>query len=210
MARKGLLATFEGIDGSGKTTVVRAVADALRKAGADVVETVEPTTTWLGDAVKRALHEPLDPVAEALLFGADHAGHVARLRGLLGSPRIVLSDRYNDSCFAYQGAALAGRVPDPISWLRSLQRPFDLPPDLTLLLDVDPKAAVARLAGRPGKARFEREEFLGKVRANYLWLAKEEPGRFVVLDASRGRDAVAAEASERVLALARSRRLLKA
>ena len=199
--RRGFLLTCEGIDGSGKSTAARALAAALRGRGLDVRERAEPTATWLGEAVRRGFREGLDPWAEALLFMADHAQHVARVREELAEGALVLSDRWSDSTFAYQGAALARPGFDAVAALRGAERPFDLAPDLTLLFDLDPRAAMERVGRRGADVeKFERADFLAQVRANYLRLAKEEPARFVVLDASRAPDEVLAEALRAALA----------
>lgn len=196
-----VLVTCEGIDGSGKSTAARAVADALREAGHDVRATREPTRTWLGEAVRRAFAEDASPWTEALLFMADHAAHVARVRADLAAGAVVVSDRWSDSTFAYQGAALAREGFDAVARLRDMERDFDLRPDLTLLFDVDVGTALSRVAARGGAVdKFERAAFLGRVRENYLRLAREDAGRFAVLDASQPPDAVAKAAAEAALA----------
>ena len=197
MAR-GLLVTCEGIDGSGKSTVARMLVDALRAQGHDARLTQEPTRTWLGEAVRRGFAERVAPWTEALLFMADHATHVERARGEVAEGAWVVSDRWSDSTFAYQGAALSFAGYDALPVLRQMEQPFDMAPDLTLLFDLAPETAMERV-GRRGQdtEKFERIDFLVKVRANYLRLAKMESGRYVVLDAARPvedvlRDALAA------------------
>lgn len=187
---RGRLVTCEGIDGSGKSTAARSIVDELKAAGRDAHLHVEPTRTWLGEAVRRGFKEDVAPWTEALLFMADHATHVRDVRAKLAKGALVVSDRWSDSTFAYQGAALGD-----MDVLRRMEAPFDLAPDVTLLFDLDPKLALERV-GRRGhdKEKFEHVEFLTKVRANYLRLAKEEPARFVVLDAARPADAVLADA----------------
>lgn len=200
-ALRGRLITCEGIDGSGKSTAARALADALRGQGRDVRATLEPTPTWLGEAVRHGFKEDVSPWTEALLFMADHATHVERVRGQLAEGALVVSDRWSDSTFAYQGAALSFPGFDALARLREMEAPFDLAPDLTLLFDLDPEAAIERVGRRGQDAeKFERVDFLVKVRANYLRLAKEEPARFVVLDAARAPDAVLRDALAAVLA----------
>lgn len=196
---RGRLVTCEGIDGSGKSTAARSIVEELRGRGHDARLHVEPTRTWLGEAVRRGFKEDVAPWTEALLFMADHATHVRDVRRELAESALVVSDRWSDSTFAYQGAALG-----EMERLREMERPFDLAPHLTLLFDVDPKVALERVGARgQDKEKFEHLEFLAKVRANYLRLAKEEPQRFVVLDAARPADAVlrgALAAIERALA----------
>lgn len=193
MAR-GLLITCEGIDGSGKTTAARGLAAALRARGLDVRETLEPTPTWLGEAVRRGFKEDVSPWTEAFLFMADHATHVARTRELLESGAWVVSDRWSDSTFAYQGAILERPGFEALRWLQDTERPFDLKPDVTLLFDLDARVALERVGRRGAAEKFERAELLERVRANYLRLAREEPGRFARVDASRSPAEVLAEA----------------
>lgn len=186
--------TCEGIDGSGKSTACRGLVEALKARGVDARARVEPTRTWLGEAVRRGFTEPISPWSEALLFMADHATHVEDVRKDLAQGAVVVSDRWSDSTFAYQGAVLARPGFDALLWLQDTEMPFDLKPDLTLLFDLDPKDALRRVAARGQAEKFERLEFLQEVRENYLRLADEEPDRFVVLDAARAPDAVLADA----------------
>jgi dTMP kinase len=194
---RGRLVTFEGIDGSGKSTACRALVDALVKRGGTrpVRAHVEPTRSWLGEAVRRGFKEEIAPWSEALLFMADHASHVAQVKRELAEGALVISDRWSDSTFAYQGAAL-----DAFELLQQMEKPFDLKPDLTILFDLEPKLAMQRVGARAEpREKFEREEFLAKVRANYLRLAKAEPKRFVVLDAARPAEAVMRDAEKAIL-----------
>ncbi|MEA3201507.1 MAG: dTMP kinase [Thermoplasmata archaeon] len=206
MRQRGLLVTFEGIDGSGKSTALRAVAQQLRAAGHDAREHAEPTPTWLGESVRRALREHANPWSVALLFMADHAEHVLAVERELAEGALVLSDRWSDSTFAYQGAVLGTPAFDAVRWLRETERAFDRAPDLTLLFDLPVEEALRRVGAR-GQAieAFERRDLLEKVRANYLRLAKEEPRRFVGLDAAGAPDAVARDAARHVLDRASSR-----
>jgi dTMP kinase len=179
-----MLITFEGIDGSGKTTLSRRVAEKLKDRNA--VFTSEPTSFWTGEVVKLAITSKIDPLVELFLFIADHAEHVSRLiRPALNEGKLVISDRYSDSRLAYQGAMLEGVILNPIEWIRSIQDEFSEVPNLTFLLDIEPEIALARLKLRDNKTKFERIELLKKVRANYLSLAKREPKRFIILDATK-------------------------
>ena len=184
--------TFEGIDGSGKTTVSRLVAERLLKRGERVFLTSEPTRTWLGDAVRRSYDDDVGALAESFLFLADRARHVEEIRRHVAAGEIVVCDRYADSTYAYQGARLAGVVDDPIAFLRRATEPWLLVPDLTILLRVSPDIGMRRLADRPDKMRFEDAGFLTRVAANYERIAKGK--RFVVLDGRRSADGVAADA----------------
>ena len=192
----GTLVTLEGLDGSGKTTVW----ESLRGALPDATFTREPTDSWYGDAVYRSVDDDdADPLAELFLYTADHADHLSRVvRPALASGRLVVSDRYSDSRFAYQAASLdaadAG-VDRPLTYIRELHDAFSRPPDLTLYLDVDPETAAERSGGTN---KFERAEYLTRVRENYERLIEAEPERFVRVDAARPPGEVA-EAAERVV-----------
>ena len=181
---RGKLITLEGIDGSGKSTICRLLQDEKRFSGC--VFTREPTTSWLGDAVNRALRSDMDHIAELMLFLADHADHISRLiRPSLESGANIISDRYSASRCAYQGATLAGLFNEPLDWIRSLHKGWTIDPDLIVLFDIDPQVAVKRCGDRGERSKFEKIEFLKKVRSNYLRLAAEEPSRFVVVNADR-------------------------
>jgi dTMP kinase len=191
-----MLVTLEGLDGSGKTTAWEALAadDALPAA---TVFTREPTDSWYGEAVARSIaDEDADPLAELFLYTADHAAHLAEtVRPALAAGRPVISDRYSDSRYAYQGATLAGVVPEPLSFVRSVHEPWTRPPDLTVYLDVDPETAAER-SGATNK--FERVEQLAAVRENYERLLAAEPERFVRVDATDDRAAVVAAVHDAV------------
>jgi len=187
----GLFATLEGIDGSGKSTVVAMVAEGLAASGIPVVRTTEPTKTWRGDAVKWAIERDVDPLSETFLFLADREAHGRRIRAWLAEGKLVLSDRYVDSTYAYQGARLAGRKADPVAWLREVSAPFVVVPDVTYFLSIPPKEALARIGDRAKRVRFEELVFLGAVDANYRQLARDS--RFVTVDAMKPAEIVAAE-----------------
>jgi dTMP kinase len=174
--------TFEGIDGSGKTTVSRLAADRLRSRGHVVHWTSEPTAGWTGDAVRRGIAEGRGPLAETFWFLADRAVHLNEIRAHLAKDELVLCDRYADSTYAYQGARLEGIVRDPIRFLRRVSDPWVLSPDLTILLKVPVAVAMARIKDRSDRVAFEDATLLTKVAANYERLARLD--RFVVLDAS--------------------------
>lgn len=181
--------TFEGIEGSGKSTQLRRLAEHLRAAGHSVVETREPGGTPAGAAIRSLLlGDPavaLSPLAELLLYCADRAQHVAeRVRPALASGAIVLCDRFSDSTIAYQGF---GRGLD-VAMVTDLDaRARDgLWPTLTFLLDCPVAEGLRRAAARAGKGdRFEQApaEFHENIRRGFRQLAAAEPDRFVVLDA---------------------------
>ena len=177
-----LLITIEGIDGSGKSTLLGGLRESLPDL--DPVFTREPGSTWVGDAVRRAVAERADPVTEALLFVADHAAHLATVvRPALDEGRLVISDRYTDSRYAYQVVMLEGKLPDPLGWLRKVHDGWTIVPDRTFLLLVPVEEALNRLPAERQREHFEDGPFLEKVHRNYLSLAEAEPDRFVALDA---------------------------
>lgn len=196
-----MFVTLEGIDGSGKTTAGDAVAKALRTEGVRVKATEEPTTTWLGKAVRRGLREKIDAAALAFLFMADRADHVTRIRTWNEQGYVVLSDRYADSTIAYQAVALADRLPagEAVDVLARWQWRVFPKPDLTVWCDVAPAAGLKRITDRDRHDHFEKESFLRKVRANYRRLAEAEPDRWVRVDAGRTPEAVAKAAVRAVL-----------
>jgi dTMP kinase len=126
---------------------------------------------------------------------ADHASHLTKtIIPSLESGAIVLPDRYTDSTAAYQGVTLRNVLPNPMQWIRSIYRPWNLPPDRTLLFVLDPRLALQRMQSRPGREKFERFEFLQSVDQNFRCLATGEPERFVLIDASKPPEKVAEEA----------------
>lgn len=198
----GLLITFEGIEGSGKSTHLRLLGRALRDAGRDVVETREPGGTALGQALRDVLlapsSTPPEPLAELLLYCADRAQHAAEvIRPALAAGRIVLCDRFSDSTIAYQGYG-RGLDLDTVRALDARAR-GGLEPDLTFLLDCSPAAGLARVHKRSGTGdRFEQEAlaFHEAVRRGFHALAAAAPARYRVIDSTPP----AAEVGERVRA----------
>ena len=187
-AHPGLFISFEGGDGVGKTTQIRILAELLKEAGVGHILTREPGGTDLGSAIRELLlhGDDISPRAEALLYAADRAHHVAtRIRPALERGAVVLTDRYLDSSVAYQGVARSLGVDDVRDL--SLWATEGLLPDLTILLDADPAIAAHRTMARGATDRLEREPgaFHAALRAQFLALAKGEPDRFVVIDADR-------------------------
>lgn len=183
--RSGAFVAFEGGDGAGKTTQIERAAGWLRQAGRDVVVTREPGGTELGARIRELLLHGGDiaPRAEALLFAADRAHHIATVvRPAMASGAVVLQDRYIDSSVAYQGA---GRSLDPaeIEGL-SLWATGDLRPDLTVLLDVSPQVGRRRRGAVQDRLEQEADDFHARVREHFLQLAGADPDRYLVLDAA--------------------------
>ena len=191
----GLFITLEGGDGSGKSTQAALLTQWLQGRGETVLHTREPGGTDLGLELRDIiLHRRgyIDPRAEALIYAADRAHHIAtKVRPALARGEVVLQDRYLDSSVAYQGA---GRVLDPTEVRNlSLWATEDLLPDLTILLDLDTSVGRDRLSERTKYDRLEEEkvDFHDRVRAAYLELAAAEPGRFLVLSATGTVDSIA-------------------
>ena len=203
---RGRFITFEGIDGSGKSTQLRLLAGDLKMRGFDVLTTFQPGGTPLGRRLREAFletEENVHPMAELLLFAADRAQHVNFLiKPALAEGRIVVSDRYADATAAYQGA---GRGFDEQVIDRIIELATDnLKPDLTLFFDVPIEKAILRTNSRTdnesvkNKNRMDREttEFYDRVRRGYLKIAEKEPERFKNLDGSGSIDEVHARVSE--------------
>lgn len=199
----GLFVTFEGGDGAGKTTQASLLEQWLHTRGRAVVRTREPGGTDVGLRIRDiVLHYRghIDARAEALLYAADRAHHIAtHVRPAVARGDIVIQDRYLDSSVAYQGA---GRVldADDVRAL-SLWATDGLLPDLTVLLDLDPAAARRRLDAddKPfDRLEAEKEDFHTRVRAGFLALASAEPERFLVLDARAAPDELAAHVRDAV------------
>lgn len=153
--------------------------------------TSEPGETWVGKSVRRAIAEEIDPVAEALLFVADHAVHLATVvRPALEKNQLVISDRYTDSRYAYQQGTLERLLPDPLAWLRYVHNGWTISPDMTFLLVLPVEIALIRCSGRGEREHFEYASFLTKVQENYLALAREDPSRFILVDAEKGEEEI--------------------
>ena len=202
----GLFITFEGGDGTGKSTQVRLLTQWLTEQGRAVVTTREPGGTEVGTALREiVLHHrgEVDPRAEALLYAADRAQHIGTLvRPARERGEVVVQDRYIDSSVAYQGA---GRVLDAAEIKRiSLWATGDLIPDLTVLLDLPGDVARERLAQERktfDRLENEHDDFHERVRAAFLALATAEPQRFLVVDAAQEIDQIAHVIRDRVGAL---------
>ncbi|WP_298865655.1 dTMP kinase [uncultured Microbacterium sp.] len=202
----GLWVTLEGGDGSGKTTQAALLSEWLGARGRTVLHTREPGGSEVGVLIRNiVLHHrgEVVPRAEALLYAADRAHHVATVvRPALARGEVVIQDRYLDSSVAYQGS---GRVLDPVE-IRdlSLWAAEGALPDVTVLLDIDPAAARRRMDAedRPfDRLEAEKADFHTRVREAYLGLADAEPERFLVVDAALAPDEIAERIRSRVAPL---------
>jgi len=219
MSRRGKFITFEGLDGTGKSTHLRKLAAVLRAAGHTVVETREPGGTATGEKIRKVLLDSatqgLSPMAEMALMFASRAQHIAEvIEPAVAAGSVVLCDRFTDSTEAYQGYGRKIGSRDVLELHRVLCG--NLQPDLTILLDSDAHASVGRARRRNKRVskntsrshgdenRFEQETraFFGRVREGFLAIAKREPVRVVVVDAS----GPPAQTHERIVA-AMARRL---
>ena len=197
--------SFEGVDGSGKSTQARLLSAALKAEGREVLEIREPGGTAAAEQVRELLADPavpLDPVAELMLFLAARADLVATvLRPALEAGTWVVSDRYSDSTEAYQGHA-RGLGPQRVRDLNDAAT-GGLSPDLTVLLDVEPGQALAR-AVDGGRFEAEGEGFQRSVGEAYLEIARRDSDRVVVIDGSGSEEEVHRQVVDAVAARARS------
>jgi len=198
---RGKLITLEGIDGSGKSTVAKKLQDNPEIRDFEPVFTREPTRgTLTGSAVEKAIQSDTDQLAELFLFTADHAEHLAKLvKPALESGKSVISDRYSDSRYAYQGVTLKTYLENPLEWVKNLHRNWTVVPDLTFLFDISPEISVKRCGKRGDQSKFEKIEFLRSVREIFLRLADEDPDRFIIIDASLPPKKVERKVTEGVL-----------
>jgi dTMP kinase len=187
MAKRGVFIVFEGIDGSGKSTHIKALTKELRSQGHSVLTTSEPSKDRIGNFIRRYAERNdhrLTPETEALLFAADRFEHVMTvIEPALKRGRTVISDRYIHSSIAYQGAGGLD-----LGWIREMNR-FAPRPDLGILLDILPEFSLQRVDRR--KTVFEVSDYLRKVRAIYLQMVEE--GELVRIDADKPRKAVQME-----------------
>jgi dTMP kinase len=198
---RGLLIAFEGGEGSGKTTQARLLAIWLREQGYDVIATHEPGATKIGMRLRALLldttHAGLSPRAEALMYAADRAEHVDSVIGpALERGAVVVTDRYVDSSIAYQGR---GRN-QPVTEVAGLNRwaTGGLRPDITVLLDLPPARGLGRRAPSADRLEAEPADFHERVREGFLAQAREEPQRYLVLDATRPTHELSREIQDRI------------
>lgn len=199
--------TFEGGDGAGKTTLIEAVYAHLKAEGLDPLWTRAPGGTTLGAQIRHLLLEekelPISKRAEILLFLADRAQHVDEvILPALNANRIVLCDRFNDSTLAYQSGARGLEEQDVRALLDFACD--HLQPSLTLYLDIDPKLGLERCLGSKDRIESEKLSFHQEIRGAYHRIAKLEPNRFKILDASRSKEEVFAQALHYITPLIRA------
>lgn len=182
---KAKFITFEGVDGAGKSTHLAWFTEALRQRGIDLLLTREPGGTPLGERLRDILlHEPMHAETEAMLMFAARREHVAQvIRPALRRGTWVISDRFSDASFAYQGGGRGvsiAKLEQLEQWVQG-----ELQPDLTLLFDIPIEVARQRLANSPSLDRFEQEqgEFFQRVRQAYLDRAARMPRRFAIIHA---------------------------
>jgi dTMP kinase len=209
----GTFITFEGIDGSGKSTQLRLLADFLSETGCDVLLTREPGGTPVGNRLRAALldaQEEVDPLTELLVFAADRAQHVRRvLRPALEAGRVVFSDRYADATAAYQGAG-RGFSKELIAEIIQLATE-GLKPDLTILFDLSVADSTTRTRRRgDGTQRGDRldsedDDFHMRVREAYLQLAQAEPERIKIINTNQALEKTQEQVREIVVSFLKSR-----
>ena len=195
--------TFEGIDGAGKSTHLAWFSDALRRRGLEVVVTREPGGTALGEQLREILlNQSMSIGTEALLMFAARLEHVEQvIKPALRAGKWVVSDRFSDASFAYQGGG-RGMDWEKLSQLEQWVHP-DLQPDLTLFFDAAVDVARQRLASNVTLDRFEQEQsgFFDRVRSGYLKRIQQNPDRFVVVDADQSLDSIKHKLEEIILAI---------
>jgi dTMP kinase len=200
---KARFITFEGVDGAGKSTGLEWFANALRERGVDLLVTREPGGTPLGEKLRElVLHESMHAETEAMLMFASRREHVEQvIRPALQRGTWVISDRFSDASFAYQG----GGRGVPVAKLEQLEQwtHGDLQPDLTLLFDIPIEVARARLSNNASLDKFEREqgEFFDKVRQAYLARVAKTPHRYAVIRAEKSLKEVQQQLSDVLAAL---------
>jgi dTMP kinase len=209
--QSGLFISFEGIDGAGKSSHIEALAQAFKAAGRAVVQTREPGGTPLAEKLRgMVLHDPMDPLCEALLVFAarrDHLNHV--IEPALARGDVVLCDRFTDATFAYQGAGRGFRL-DVLAqleqWVQALPSGGLRQPDITVWFALDPAIAAERLSAARLPDRFESQPlaFFQSVHNGYAARAASDPKRFAQLDASASIEHVRQE----LLAQLRQRQVL--
>jgi len=203
MAKMSKFITFEGVDGAGKSTHLAWFADVLRQRGHDVIVTREPGGTPLGEQLREILlNQPMNIGTEALLMFAARLEHIEQvIKPALHAGKWVISDRFSDASFAYQGGGRGldwNKLSQLEQWVHA-----DLQPDLTLFFDVPVEIARQRLASNVSLDRFEQEQadFFERVRAGYHRRVQQNPQRYVVIEAAQSIENTKQKLEEIVLSL---------
>lgn len=177
---------LEGIDGSGKSSLI----DSIKEEHPEYYYTQEPSDSEPGKLAKKAEDQHHSPYLDLFLYLADRVEHTEKIEGVLESGRTVLCDRYWGSTSAYQAAS----EEISLEYSESIQMPFILKPDITILFDIDPGASLERITERKDKSKYEQVDFLEKVRENYLKLANKHD--WEIIDAQQKPEDVLADVKE--------------
>lgn len=181
---EGTFITVEGIDGSGKTTVVESIAEKY-----DCYTTSEPSDFWTGRQVRKALREDTPKFTDFFLFMADRQMHIEKyIKPRLQSGEMVVSDRFSHSTYAYQSVQLEDHLEavSPYNWMRGVMEPWNIEPDLTIYIDIDVETALERA---DEEEKYEKREMLEEVKANYNLLCMNTP-YMRRIDGSRSKSAI--------------------
>lgn len=182
MSRGSLFIVFEGIDGSGKTTICKMLENTLKSRGINVFFTSEPTSGEYGKIIREKLRSGMEPLEAVLLFALDRYYHVKTIGELLKTGHVVLCDRYYYSSLAYQGALLGENM---IKYIEEIHRPFIIEPDVVFLLDVRPEVGLSRVRSvrENGIEIYEEVRLQESIRKIYLRMAEEKG--FIVINAEK-------------------------
>ncbi|MDD3350608.1 MAG: dTMP kinase [Eubacteriales bacterium] len=200
--RRGLFITFEGPDGSGKTTQIKRLQMFFEDKGQKTLLTREPGGTIIGEKIRTLIldpeHKEMDPITEAMLYAASRAQHTAQvILPAINSGCTVICDRYMDSSIAYQG--YGRKLGDPVRVINEIAV-RGLAPDLTFLLLLDPEVGKSRICGELDRLELEKSAYHNDVYQGYLKLAEQNPKRIVVIDADRGIEEIHTEILETIAA----------
>lgn len=209
---RGVIISFEGIDGSGKTTIAKATEEELSKIGFETLYTEEPTDSFLGEMIRKIILKNLSislpPITQAFLFNADRNLHMSSIiLEALDEKKLILMDRFTDSTLAYQGEN--DKLMSIIEKINDIATESVLP-DITFLLDLDPKIALERIEKlSKERDKFEKLEFLKKVRFRYLAIAKKNKERIKILDATNEKKVLVKTAISNILNIVERKRIVK-
>lgn len=184
----GNFITVEGLDGAGKTLVVKAI-----KRKFDAETTCEPSEFWTGKQVRKALRNDTPAFTDFFLFMADRHYHIEEfIKPAVEQGRTVVSDRFTDSTFAYQPVQLQDELDDPVDWMGKVMAPWNIRPDLTIYLDISVDTALERA---DGEEKYEKREMLEQVKQNYEYLRdlSENEDRYITVDGEQSKAEVRRE-----------------